>query len=158
MTDEGITLAEISNRLPPQFQTLNYDILLDTDSFYKPKVIGSFDLIINSIIMLLYMKPGQYPSIPELGINIESYLHEYSDDANIPNKIQSLLYDQCNRLDIIGVTIECKFYKTDDGYNALVVDITGSEQLSYGAEGSNHVIVGITYDKLNRLYTRKMYI
>ena len=93
LDEKGITLSEIRGKYPPSFQTLNYDILMDVDSMYKPKVISSFEMIINSILMLLFMKPGQYPSIPELGIDIESYLHEYSDDKSIPMKIKTKLIE-----------------------------------------------------------------
>jgi hypothetical protein len=103
------------------------------------------------------MKPGQYPSIPELGIDIESYLHEYADDTNIPDKIKSQLNEQCNRLQLTGINIEVTMDTTDPSMNALVIMITGTDRLAYGSE-SNKVIIGITYDQLNRLYMRKHYI
>ena len=56
LDEKGITLAEIRNKYPPDFQILNYDVLMDSDSMYKPKVISSFDLIINSILTLLFIE------------------------------------------------------------------------------------------------------
>ena len=103
------------------------------------------------------MKPGQYPSIPELGIDIESYLHEYADDPNIPSEIKNKLTDQCNRIEVTGIQIDCYIDQTDDGTNALVVKVTGTDKLGYGSQSGN-VIIGISYDKLNRLYVRKSYI
>ena len=117
----GITLSEVNGKYPQKLQSLNYDVVLDSDSMYKPKVISTFELAVNTILTLLFMKPGQYPSIPELGIDIESYLYEYSDDKRIPSAIRNKLIDQC-----------------------------GNE--------SSHVIIGISYDKLNRLYVRKLYV
>ena len=130
---------------------------MDTDSTYKPKVISTFEMCVNTIITLLYMKPGQYPSIPELGIDIESYLHEYADDPNIPSEIKNKLTDQCNRIEVTGIQIDCYIDQTDDGTNALVVKVTGTDKLGYGSQSGN-VIIGISYDKLNRLYVRKSYI
>jgi hypothetical protein len=103
------------------------------------------------------MKPGQYPSIPELGIDIEKYLHEYADDPDIPNEIKTKLYDQCNRLQTVDITIDVYVEHTNDGSNALIVKVEGSDTLTYG-EKHPAVIIGITYDKLNRLYTRKAYV
>lgn len=154
---KGITLEEINNKYPKIFQTLGYDVLLDTDDTYKPKVISTFQMCINSVLTLLYMKPGQYPSIPELGIDIESYLHEYADDQSIPTQIENKLRDQCNRLEVVGLTFKCYIDQTEDGTNALVIKVNGNERLSYGSESSN-VIIGITYDKLNRLYSRVSYV
>jgi hypothetical protein len=50
---KGIYLAEVSHMYPRDFQTLGYDVLLDTDGMDKPKVISSFEMCINSILMLL---------------------------------------------------------------------------------------------------------
>lgn len=156
LDEKGIYLSEVSNKYPKTFQTLGYDVLFDVDNTYKPKVISTFEMCINSILTLLFMKPGQYPSIPELGIDIESYLHEYADDNNIVASIKNKLHDQCNRINIIGIEVDCYIDQTSDGTNALVVSITGTDKLGYGADGS-HVIIGITYDKLNRLYVKRSY-
>jgi hypothetical protein len=100
------------------------------------------------------MKPGQYPSIPELGIDIEQYLFEYSDDNIIPTKIKNAIYDQCNRLELTGIEIEVYINKTYQSCNELRVVIKGSDYITANAE-IPEVIIGITYDKLNRLYLRK---
>lgn len=155
LDEKGITLDEIRHKYPPDFQVLNYDVLLDSDSMYKPKIISSFQLIVNSILTLLFMKPGQYPSIPELGIDIESYLHEYSDDHTIPMTIKNKLIEQCNRIDIIGIDLDVRLDKTSEDVDALIIEISGNEYLTYGNEGA-HIIIGISYDKLNRLYIRKI--
>lgn len=152
---EGIRLDEIRLKYPPKFQSLNYDVILDSDSMYKPKVLSSFDLGVNSVLMLLMMKPGQYPSIPELGIDIESYLFEYDDNTKLPSIIKEKILEQCNRLNVVGLDINVLFDKTSDGTSALVVDIKGSQRLCYGSE-SSHIIIGISYDKMNRLYVRKV--
>lgn len=154
---KGITIAEVTNKYPRSFQTLGYDVLMDSDAYNKPKVISTFEMCVNTILTLLKMKPGQYPSIPELGIDIEKYLHEYADDPNIPNEIKTKLYDQCNRLDTVDISIEVYIERDNDGTNALIVKVEGSDTLTYG-EKHPGVIIGITYDKLNRLYTRKVYL
>lgn len=153
----GIFLDEVTGKFPRSFQTINYDVLLDTDSMGKPKVISSFELGINIILTLLFMKPGQFPSIPTLGIDIESYLFEYADDPRIPTEIRNKLIDQCNYLDIVGFDIEVRLDKTQEGFGAIIIEITGNERISYGSD-SGHIIIGISYDKLNRLYVRRVNI
>jgi hypothetical protein len=102
------------------------------------------------------MKPGQYPSIPELGLDIESYLFEYADDKTILQKLHAKLRDQMNRIDISGVDVQFQSDYTEDGTPVLLVIITGNKFVAYGSR-SDKVIVGITYSKLNELYIRKVY-
>ena len=123
---------------------------------YKPKIIPSFELTVNSIITLLMMKPGQYPSVPELGLDIESYLFEYSDDKTILQKLQAKLRDQMNRLDISGVEVEFYSDISNEGIPVLLVVITGNNYVTYNIE-SEKVIVGISYNKLNEVYIKKVY-
>jgi hypothetical protein len=103
------------------------------------------------------MKPGQYPSIPELGINIEGYLMEYSDDPNIPIVIKDKIAEQCSMLAIAGVTVDVYFDKTSDGVDALVLEISGTERSTYGTKG-NKVVIGISYNKLKELYIQRAYV
>lgn len=155
---QGLTLAEVDKRYPKIFQTIGYDFALDYDSTYKPKVLSSFETAVNIILTLLMMKPGQYPSIPELGINIDQYLHGYSDDKTITTTIRNKIYDQCNRLMLMPhLDVQCSIERMSNGIDALIVQIIGDERLGYGNE-SDKVVLGITYDELNNLYARKVYI
>lgn len=153
----GMTLDEIKNKYPPSFQPLGYDCLMDTDSMYKPKVISTFEMCVNVILTLLMMRPGQYPSIPELGINIEGYLMEYSDDPNTPIVIKDKIAEQCDMLAIAGITVDVYFDKTSDGIDALVLEISGTERSTYGTKG-NRVVIGISYNKLKELYIQRAYV
>ena len=152
---KGITMAEVGKMFPIDFQPIGYDFAFGTDSMGRPKVLSSFQIGVNAVLTLLFMKPGQFPSIPDLGIDIDSYLHEYSDDENIPIEIKEKLTEQCNRLDIIGLKINVSLEHMEDNKDALLIDITGTESLCYGNE-TDHVIIGISYDKLNRLYVKQI--
>lgn len=154
---KGIWLNEVTGKYPEGFQYLKYDVALDYDSMYKPKILSSFESGINIVLTLLFMKPGQYPSIPELGLDIESYLFKYSDDKRIINELKTKLEDQCNIVGLVGFDIEISIQTMADGNDALIIFISGTETLSYGSEGSK-VVIGITYDKLQRLYIRKQFI
>ena len=153
---KGIYLAEIDKKYPRAFQTLGYDVLLDTDEMNKPRVISTFELCVKAILVLLKMKPGQFPSIPELGIDVEQYLHDYTDKKSVPLTIKQKLNDQLNRLDLSGVQVEVFTDVTADMRDALVIRITGNERLEYHNEYPDAVI-GITYDQLGKMYTRVRY-
>jgi hypothetical protein len=154
---KGISLAEVEKRYPRSFQILGYDAPLDVNTLGKPLVIPTFEMMINVVLTLLMMKPGQYPSVPDLGIDIESYLWEYSDDPSLPGKIEAKIKEQCSKLQISGVEVKVSMDRTNVDENALVVAITGTDRATYGSD-HNQVIIGITYDKLKELYIKKYYI
>lgn len=154
---KGISLAEVEKRYPRSFQILGYDTPLDVNTLGKPLVISTFEMMINVVLTLLMMKPGQYPSIPDLGIDIESYLWEYSDDPTLPGRIEAKIKEQCSKLQISGVEVKVSMDRTNVDENALVVAITGTDRATYGSD-HNQVIIGITYDKLKELYLKKYYI
>jgi len=157
LDEKGISLDEIKNKYPESFQSLGYDVLFDVDSSNKPKVISTFQLCINSILTLLFAKPGNFPSIPELGIDVEQYLLDYADNSRIPAEIKNKLVDQCNKLQIIGIDIEVFVDIDQSGNNVLVLKITGTDKLTYGSD-NNRVFIGITYDNLNRIYMKQSYV
>ena len=106
---------------------------------------------------LLFAKPGNFPSIPELGIDVEQYLLDYADNSRIPAEIKNKLVDQCNKLQIIGIDIEVFVDIDQSGNNVLVLKITGTDKLTYGSD-NNRVFIGITYDNLNRIYMKQSYV
>ena len=156
LDEKGITLQEINRKYPSSVQTLGYDATMGYDSASKPKVISTFEMTVNIILTLLLMKPGQYPSIPELGINIESYLFEYADDKSIPKKIREELEEQCNRLSITDITIDCIIDELE-GNPALILQIEGSDRMTIGSK-SKKVVIGVSFDELNQLYSNKIFI
>ena len=156
LDERGVYLSEVNTKYPRVLQTLGYDVLFDTDEMYKPKIISTFQLCVNSILTLLKMKPGQYPSIPELGIDVERYLHEYSDDPKIALSIQRQLSEQLAVLDFVGITVDVYNDTTSDGHSALIIKITGDDRMTYHSKIED-VIIGITYDQLGKMYTRIKY-
>ena len=50
---KGITLKEVTSRYPRQFQSLGYDVAFDVDSMYKPKIVSSFDMAINVVLIII---------------------------------------------------------------------------------------------------------
>ena len=156
LDQKGIKLSEVNRKYPRSCQPLGYDVLLDTDAMYKPRIISSFEMTVNAIVTLLMMKPGQYPSIPDLGLDIEQYLFEYTNNDNLINKLQASLYDQMDQLDISGVSVQFYIDTTSEGIPALLITITGNDYICYGLK-SNKVIIGISYTKLNEVYIKKVY-
>ena len=55
------------------------DPQMGVDSYNRPKVLSESETLVRNIITLLFGKPGFYPSIPRLGMNIQQYLYVFED-------------------------------------------------------------------------------
>ena len=49
------------------------------NDFNETKVLSESQTLINNILMILFGKPGFYPSIPWLGMDIYQYLYSFED-------------------------------------------------------------------------------
>lgn len=62
--------------------------------YNRSKVLTEAQTIVNNILTLLFGKPGFYPSIPTLGMDIRQYLYAFEDDFDV-NFLKSQLAIQC---------------------------------------------------------------
>ena len=70
------------------------DPVYGVNHFNQTKVLSESETLINNILMILFGKPGFYPSIPNLGMDIEGYLYMLEDEVN-PVEIKAQLASQC---------------------------------------------------------------
>lgn len=62
-----------------------YEPAFGLDSFRKPLVYEDWQVVAQSIIIVLFGRPGFYPSIPQLGVHIQDLMYEKIDDIDIDN-------------------------------------------------------------------------
>lgn len=70
------------------------DPVYGVNDFNETKVLSESQTLINNILMILFGKPGFYPSIPWLGMDIYQYLYRFDDEIDTL-KIKSKLAAQC---------------------------------------------------------------
>jgi hypothetical protein len=66
------------------------------NSFNKPKFYNESQTIANNIMTILLGRPGFYPSMPELGMDIRNMLYKPLDEIN-PDAIKAKLVQQCSQ-------------------------------------------------------------
>ena len=92
-----------------------------------------------TILMILFGKPGCFPSLPEIGMNIQSMMYKFADEID-PTSIKLQLAYQCSfvteliteeSLDVAMLTVDDKPVLriiipslTDKKNNILVIGIT----------------------------------
>lgn len=84
------------------------------DNFSKPKVLSKKDSIVQIIKHILFLRPGQLPSLPFIGIDIMRYVNPIVEDADlqsISERIVSHCYILAPHLDIGNVTVRSLMYR-----------------------------------------------
>ena len=55
--------------------------ILEINSFDKPTELSGVSAWSQLLLNLIFLKPGTYPSAPEMGVGIEEYQYDFVDDA-----------------------------------------------------------------------------
>lgn len=117
------------------------------DDFRKPKVLKGYEAVIQSILVVLFGKPGCFPSIPELGMNIQQYRNMREDAIDVDALKAQLAY-QCKSIaeGIIDGEIDVR-KTTIDGNLALLfiipIEDTTENAMLIGVQMKSD---GITYN------------
>lgn len=74
------------------------DPAFGVNNFGKPKMYNESQTIANTILAILFGKPGSIPSMPELGMYIQGQLFNFFDSIDT-DMLKSQLAEQCSYLD-----------------------------------------------------------
>jgi len=85
----------IFNYEPVEQPVIELDPTFDTNNFGQVKILSESETYVRNLLLILMGKPGFYPSIPELGMDIGQYLYGFEDEINI-SAIKSKLASQCS--------------------------------------------------------------
>lgn len=71
------------------------DIGLRKDDFQKSLIFNETDSLINYILNILLMRPGNLPSMPEIGVNIGQYITPNMKNEIDPDFLKGLISSNC---------------------------------------------------------------
>jgi len=143
----------------PNEYTLGYDTTFELDDFSKPRLRGESELVKNVVLFILFTKPGQYPSLPHIGLDIQNRLHSFYDELR-EEDLKSEIISQCSALGVYfkngAVDIRKAKYR---GKPSLMIHISTttdnttirdySEALTESSQRTFQI--GITFDELNQM-------
>lgn len=114
--------------------TIPRDIGFEKDNFNKSKICNETDSLVNYIVNILLMKPGNLPGMPHIGVNLSKYIQK--DMRTLDSEtIKGLIVKNCEDLlpyisgdDIyVGVVNDKDLVEngdtTDEGREVLLVKI-----------------------------------
>lgn len=104
-------------------QTPLREVEFGLDDFQNPKRINDEEALCRTILMILFGRPGCFPSLPEIGMNISQYFYRFVDEIDV-NDIKVKLAYQCSIINELieegTLNVEMTEY---DGRMALTITI-----------------------------------
>ena len=74
------------------------DIGIEKDNFQKSKIFNEKDSLVNYILNILLMRPGNMPGLPHMGVDIGKYVKsDMSDSLNV-DILKGLIISNCSDL------------------------------------------------------------
>lgn len=137
-------MASIKKRVEPNF---------GLDYFGKAKYLNETEALANAILNLLFGKPGYFPSMPNLGINIQSILYSFWDEINV-DQLKAEIVDQCQSFSEYIKTGELDVIKTYNNGQPLLLIVLPTKIL----DGKKSLSVGVTQDKSGNVSYNYVYI
>ncbi len=124
-----------------------YEVDFGVNNFQQPKVLNAKDSIAQIILNLFMMRPGSMPSLPDIGINIGSYLYMLEGDVDL-EEIKTKIFSQCtDLLSFLSIGDIKIFFAPYQGQSMLVVvlPIQGLD------DDEQMLLMGFTKDQNNGL-------
>jgi|GEM_PF-3200649 len=136
--------------------SVGYDTTFELNKFNEPRIRSEIETIKDVLLFVLFSKPGSYPSIPQIGLDIETKLYSFYDEIN-EDDLKSQITEQCAMLGTYMSAGTLDIRKTIYNHQpSLMIHIEGKEQYPVGYKSdklaySNRYLIGITYDEMNEM-------
>lgn len=135
---------------------IGYDTTFELNEFGEPRLRSEIELIKDIVLFILFSKPGQYPSLPEIGLDIQSLLYSFYDELDVED-LKEKLVSQCEALHVHFNNGVVDFRKTKyRNHPSLLIHIEGAETYPPGymkdsIGAVDKYLIGITFDELNKM-------
>lgn len=134
---------------------IGYDLSFEMNEFQEQRICSDLETLKNVLLFIIFTKPGQYPSIPQIGLNIKDELYTNYDEFDV-NNFRTQLIEQCALLDayITDGTIAIKkvMYRNTP---SLIIRLEGTANLpsAYKVPKASNTkyYIGLTYDDMKNM-------
>lgn len=142
------------------YSKIGYDCTFELNDYNEPRLRDEAETLKNIVLLILFMKPGQYPSIPYLGMDIQNRLYSFYDEID-ESSITRELMEQCQFLGAYirngSIVVKKMIYQNMPSLiiyiSPKIIDDTLTEYNSKVniQNQSTEFYIGISVDELNRL-------
>lgn len=142
------------------YSKIGYDCTFEMNDYNEPRLRDEAETLKNVVLLILFMKPGQYPSIPYLGMDLQNRLYSYYDEIDTSSMTRELI-EQCQFLGTYiqdgSIIIKKMIYQNMPSLIIYISPVSANENLTeYNhstntKDRANEFYIGISVDELNRL-------
>ena len=105
------------------------DTTFSLDKYGNPKMLSLKDSVANAIVNVCFMKPGNIPGLPHLGVNIRQYFYKTQEElerssTTVSAKIQEACGQLISGATISGVNFSVQKATNDEHVFLLIVRIS----------------------------------
>ncbi len=121
------------------------ELQLSINSFDNPTELTGIKAWSQLILQLIFMEPGTYPSLPEMGVGIENYQYDFLPDI-LSQLASSIIQQQRTYLSdvpLTGVTVEPREV---NGEIIMLIQLT----FDAGREGEQNSVIAINASPKSR--------
>lgn len=97
------------------FYTDNNELDFKLNGFGEQKVFREAEAVYHQLLLLLFFKPGDYPSLPKMGVNISKQIRYKRLDYLVGNSLKELIMQQIReyltQIDVEELNIWSSVYK-----------------------------------------------
>lgn len=142
-----------------QAAQLGTDVTFELDKFHRPRLRGEAEIVKNVLLYILFSKPGQYPSLPHIGLNISNRLYSFWDEISEIG-LRDEIVAQCRALQVYFEAGEIAIRKVKyRGKPSLLINVTTSPYDSHvrGALetkqeiNQTNFLIGVTFNEMNEM-------
>ena len=123
------------------------DMDFSLNNFNEQKIYTGAMAYAHKIKNLLFMRPGDFPSMPEMGINIQSIRYQSLDDL-VAGELREKLSDQITKyiMSLPVENIEVSAMKANGDYFLILkFTLTETEQIVYAVQQSKGQLVNFNF-------------
>lgn len=135
---------------------IGFDGTFEMNEFGNPRIRSEIEVVKDTLLFILFSRPGQYPSLPMIGLDLRTMLSEFYEDIDI-EELKMRVMDQCSALGVYfssgSIGFKKIMYKDQP---SLLIHIEGKESypqgyLCDGYNTNNRYLIGITFDEMNNM-------
>ena len=134
---------------------LGYDPTFALDAFSRPKLLSEGEYVKNILMTILFMKPGQYPSLPHIGLDIRNLLYNNWDTV-IEQDLIDIIIKQCVILEPYFENNMIQIRKTMHNNQPslmIFVDVSIQEEdvMNSSDDTSSPFFIGLSFNQIGEL-------